>query len=104
MVGGGNRGRGGGGIMTSTVCPSSLELADFALGKITSEGCESIARHVEDCPACQAELGTVDMAADTLVASLRRPAEGQSEGTPAALLAAIESIGRIGDGVADLDR
>jgi GAF domain-containing protein len=58
--------------MNTTNCPNFQELLDFERGVLTSdERIDWLARHVDDCDACAAEL----LAADKAVVSVARAAE-----------------------------
>ena len=58
--------------MTTTTCPSREDLTAYLNGRLSAADLEDVAEHVESCPECQAMLGTLDAAVDTLVADLRR--------------------------------
>ncbi|MSR59734.1 MAG: DUF3365 domain-containing protein [Planctomycetaceae bacterium] len=54
------------------LCPDSEQLRKAALGLGDVSRFESIARHVECCPDCQAELEKLDQSSDPLVDQLRK--------------------------------
>ncbi|MFW6106665.1 MAG: serine/threonine-protein kinase, partial [bacterium] len=56
-------------------CPSTTELSLFAVGKMSSERVEAIARHVEQCDSCAGALATLDPDDDVLVSQLRMKSE-----------------------------
>ena len=60
--------------MPSAACPNRQELMDYAVGKLPDESSDSVAKHLESCPDCRADLTTLPDAEDTLVSQLRRPA------------------------------
>jgi hypothetical protein len=53
-------------------CPSSDELAAYAIGKLPIATIEVLAQHIEACPGCQAALTTLDDAQDSLTSRLSR--------------------------------
>ena len=59
--------------MTTTTCPSPALLADYALGRVSVDDLERFAAHVDQCPACQTRMDTMDGVDDTFVAKLRQP-------------------------------
>ena len=59
--------------MFATTCPGQQELSDYVVGRLSDEASQGIAEHLESCPQCQAALGTLDDAGDTLIARLRLP-------------------------------
>ncbi len=59
--------------MSATGCPDQSELKDYAVGKLPDGASEAVAIHLESCPACRAELGTLSDPDDTLIGLLRRP-------------------------------
>lgn len=62
--------------MNAANCPDRDELKSFALGDLAFEALERVARHVEQCPACESALHRFDSQADGLVAQLQKlPAE-----------------------------
>ena len=48
------------GRVTAPDCPTPGELAEFVTGNLSGKAFERIARHVEDCSACETALGTLD--------------------------------------------
>jgi serine/threonine protein kinase len=83
------------GNVNTSDCPAPAELAEFALGNLSSKAFQRIARHVESCGACETVLAAFDEPTDPLLSRLRRvaikdaPAE---HAVPRELLAAVESI------------
>lgn len=53
-------------------CPDRETLRTLALGMGDGEAFEGLARHVEECAACQAQLERLDESADPLVGQLQR--------------------------------
>ena len=81
--------------MQTTTCPSRDDLAAFTLGGLPAEQRQRIDAHLDDCPACQAQLETIGEAEDTLLSRLRRPATAAIDSPVVErALAAIEAIGR----------
>jgi serine/threonine protein kinase len=75
-------------------CPAPPELADFIRGNLPAKAFERVARHVENCRACEARLGELDDCSDPLLSPLRGAAiQGISvpEPVPPELLAAARS-------------
>jgi hypothetical protein len=60
--------------MTNTACLNRQELMAYLMGKVSDPVWESVAAHIDNCPQCQTELGTLDDVDDTLVSFLRSPA------------------------------
>ena len=56
--------------MTQPVCPTDHELAEFAIGLISTYSHERIERHVESCQTCQASLDQLDAGKDGLLTQL----------------------------------
>jgi serine/threonine protein kinase len=52
-------------------CPEQDALHEFAIGRIEGARWEEIARHLDDCPNCQNQLGILDGANDGLVEQLQ---------------------------------
>src|SRR5262249_39069882 len=79
--------------MIGTNCPSREELAAFAVGDLPRQALARVAGHVEECPACETTLQTLDGLPDPLVAALRQPAPGDGtvDHVPAGLLSAARS-------------
>jgi serine/threonine protein kinase len=76
-------------------CPSQAELSEFVTGNVAGLAFERIARHLEDCRACEAALGTLDNHPDPLLAHLRRSATTGipvDQTVPEELLAAAQSF------------
>jgi RND family efflux transporter MFP subunit len=59
--------------MATALCPSCVELNDYAVGKLSDRESESVASHLDACPECQAALAGLQEAEDSLVAGLRGP-------------------------------
>jgi serine/threonine protein kinase len=58
-------------------CPGADALEAFALGRLAVGPCDDLAEHVQNCPACQGRLESLDVLADGLVSQLRDlPAAG----------------------------
>ncbi|MGD0384040.1 MAG: serine/threonine-protein kinase, partial [Thermoguttaceae bacterium] len=64
--------------MVATACPTTDELKNYTLGRLSQQDWAAIAEHLESCRQCQAAIATVDDVADTLVTQLREPAPGDS--------------------------
>ncbi len=82
--------------MDTAICPNPDVLADYVLGRVSESDLSGIASHVETCPACQAQLETLDGLSDPVVACLRHAAAPDEAGSEDSLLneviAGIESI------------
>jgi uncharacterized protein (TIGR03067 family) len=61
--------------MPAVLCPSREELLEYAVGKLPDDASDTLADHLDGCPACQAQLAALPEADDTLVARLRGPVE-----------------------------
>lgn len=59
--------------MVGARCPSREELIAYLVGTADEETAEAVIGHADGCRACQAALGTLEDAADALIAQLRRP-------------------------------
>jgi uncharacterized protein (TIGR03067 family) len=59
-------------------CPSRERLFDYAVGRLSDDASEVLASHLDACSSCQAMLGTLNDANDSLVARLRSPAAEDS--------------------------
>src|SRR5664279_2158113 len=58
--------------MDTTICPNADVLADYTLGRVSEADLTGIASHIEECPACQSQLETLDGLSDSVVTCLRR--------------------------------
>jgi serine/threonine protein kinase len=74
-------------------CPRQAELAAFATGNLTAKALKRIARHVENCAACDSALGALDDHTDALLSRLREttPDPAVEDPVPAELLVAARS-------------
>ena len=54
-------------------CPDLETLRELALGFGDGRTFDDLARHVEECAACQQQLETLEQSADPLVGQLQRP-------------------------------
>src|SRR5262245_19973794 len=59
--------------MARAGCPGRDILAAFLAGRLSGEAIDSVARHLDACPACQALAQAASPDADPLVAALCRP-------------------------------
>jgi serine/threonine protein kinase len=59
--------------MATPTCPSLELLADYAFGRCSAQDLEQVADHVNNCPACQARLESLDGQSDSFVSKLRQP-------------------------------
>jgi RND family efflux transporter MFP subunit len=59
--------------MSTVVCPDRQQLSAYLVGRLSDEAAESIAAHLDSCPACQAQMDRLSDTGDTLVAHLRQP-------------------------------
>lgn len=62
-------------------CPSKQELFEYLVGRLPEDSLETVANHLVACVACKTVMATLDEAADTLVARLRRPLGKDSLGS-----------------------
>ncbi len=98
--------------MHPATCPAADQLSAYVIGKLPPDLFESVASHVERCPACEASLHILEQLSDPLLANLRHDepanpwlgepqlqaalAQAQSlAGRPQAA-AAAPSLGRLG--------
>ncbi len=58
--------------MSEQACPSAEELSAFLLGTLSTVGLESIANHLDRCPACDSRAAALEQLTDPLIAGLRR--------------------------------
>jgi serine/threonine protein kinase len=72
----------------ATDCPTSSELADFAIGRLPRAALERMAAHLDDCPACQQALPAFDVVADRVLSLLRlsEPTHPEGPEVPSPLL------------------
>ncbi len=81
--------------MDTTICPNPDVLADYVLGKVSEADLSGIASHVEACPACQAQLETLDGLSDTVITCLRRVTGDEAESDDSVLKEVLARIGSI---------
>jgi WD40 repeat protein/serine/threonine protein kinase/tetratricopeptide (TPR) repeat protein len=68
--------------MSEESCPRPEDLAAFVLGTLPELLLERIARHLDRCGSCEANVNALDQISDPLIAGLRRsPASGDSGAT-----------------------
>ena len=60
-------------------CPTTRELEAFAVGDIAADRLETIAKHLDGCPDCEASLAAFDDRADGLLSDLK-DAAGNRDG------------------------
>ena len=78
----------------SSPCPSGDDLTAFAVGNLPGETFARIAGHVEDCPACEGLLQSLDHCADGLVSGLRQLKDAETNeasDVPQELLTALHA-------------
>lgn len=63
----------------SKTCPSNEVLRAFALGDLSEEDIDSVRRHQEACPRCEARAKTFDQGTDPLLDDLRRSVARRDE-------------------------
>ncbi len=80
--------------MSQTTCPDRGDLLDYVVGRLAEPPEESVSRHVDTCPECQATLADLCEDDDTLVAQLRRPPDDPylDESQCRRLLSELESM------------
>jgi serine/threonine protein kinase len=75
-------------------CPTPADLAAFATGNLSAAAFERVARHVEQCGACEQCLATLDDPAEPFLSGVRQAASqaaADGDSVPEALLAAAQS-------------
>ncbi len=80
--------------MNESNCPDRAELAAFDAGNLSAPAFERIARHVEQCSACESALGALENHIDPFLSRLRRAAleaRPTEEAVPQELLAVARS-------------
>ena len=81
--------------MASAACPTHPELLHFALGDLPDAEFDALARHVENCAACEAALQSFDGLSDAFAARLRALAASEAsprlEPVPDEVLAAAQA-------------
>jgi serine/threonine protein kinase len=90
--------------MRETTCPSSELLADYALGRVSTETLEQVAIHVDQCPACQSRLEALDSVDDTFVSKLKQSRLSGSDSQDSeleVLIAQVEGISRDAEAARD---
>jgi serine/threonine protein kinase len=78
--------------MTSTGCPTSIELSSFAIGNLPRSAFARVADHVQNCARCESTLLTFERQSDPLLAQLRGSAvddNGTADYVPTELLQAV---------------
>jgi serine/threonine protein kinase len=58
--------------LSNSLCPSRRELSAFAHGTADLANSSTIAAHLDQCPACNEEIGIIESSIDDFVADLRR--------------------------------
>jgi WD40 repeat protein/serine/threonine protein kinase/tetratricopeptide (TPR) repeat protein len=59
-------------------CPPREHLSAFVLGKLTETRLEEVARHLDECPSCEAEIASLEQVSDEVLTGLRRPGTAES--------------------------
>ena len=77
----------------SSACPDSRILRAFAVGDLSRSTLETVARHVESCPRCEASLDAWDGYADGLVTAL----VGINEAVDPASATSTRKVGSAGE-------
>jgi serine/threonine protein kinase/curli biogenesis system outer membrane secretion channel CsgG len=83
-------------------CPAAEELAAFRLGRLSSEGVENLAGHLEQCSECRARLEAMEAEADALVEALRRPPESEPFSDEPGCRFALARVLSLGEPATDL--
>jgi serine/threonine protein kinase len=60
--------------MLTLSCPPRDTLLGFSLGELAEEEIESVADHLDSCPACDETVAFLEKRSDTLIGQLRAPA------------------------------
>ncbi|MEZ6118708.1 MAG: protein kinase [Pirellulaceae bacterium] len=85
-------------MMTATQCPNQDQLHAFSLGQLPGEQSDELVSHLNECPACQAELDTFHNGDDSLIASLQSPSEFDSfQAEPDCQTALAKALGALAD-------
>src|SRR5260370_21000361 len=64
------------------LCPDTVALGGFAVGNVPGAAGETLARHVEGCPACQSRLEALDLSNDDLVGQLQHLERSEAVASP----------------------
>lgn len=64
--------------MSTDACPPADQLSRFALGTLPEPALETIARHLDGCPACEAAVKALDQLSDPVLTALRHCPAGPS--------------------------
>jgi WD40 repeat protein/tRNA A-37 threonylcarbamoyl transferase component Bud32 len=86
----------------SIACVGEEELRAYLVGDLGEERAGAVARHLEECPSCEAEAGRLDGLADPLLLSLRRALRSPSANSSAG--PAAETLGEKSGDAASLPR
>jgi serine/threonine protein kinase len=58
--------------MKPSACPPREHLIAYALGRLPEDQLRAVAEHAQNCPECQAHLGSADSMSDALIDQLRQ--------------------------------
>ena len=58
--------------MAELRCPPREHLSAFVLGKLTETRLEEVARHLDECATCEAEIASLEHQSDEVLTGLRR--------------------------------
>lgn len=62
-------------MKTAIECPTSQQIKALTLGQLSNEDSDSLFQHISECDHCRSELETFEDCEDSLVESLRDPAD-----------------------------
>ncbi len=83
-------------MKTAIECPTSQQIKALALGQLSNEDSDTLFRHISECDQCRCELETVEDCGDSLVESLRDPADFVDfSGEPDCRMAVAKALGAL---------
>ncbi len=83
-------------MKTAIECPTSQQIKALALGQLSNEDSDTLFQHISECDQCRCELETVEDGGDSLVESLRDPAEFiDFSGEPDCRMAVVKALGAL---------
>lgn len=83
-------------MKTAIECPTSQQIKAFTLGQLSNDDSDSIFQHISECDQCRSELETVEDGGDSLVESLRDPADFVDfSGEPDCRMAVAKALGAL---------
>lgn len=83
-------------MKTAIECPTSQQIKALTLGQLSNEDSDSLFQHISECDQCRSELETVEDGGDSLVESLRDPADFVDfSGEPDCRMAVAKALGAL---------